>query len=386
MALPDLSVRLASRGRGLPVCAADDELRRHARLFDAHPELREALDALPDMVVVLNGRRQIVFANRWLLDQLSMKLDAVLGARAGEVLGCIHAWTDGTEGCGTTEACQACGALKSVRACEFGNADTHDARMLQIGNGTALDLRASSSPLNLGGESFTLLVLKDIAHENRRQALERLFFHDMLNTTASIMGYAELLSRIRREEVPEMGRLIARLVAELAGEIRAQRDLMLAERDDLKVQCEPVSSARMLAEAVEACRSHETAATTARLDPALSDVSFRSDRLLLARVLTNLIKNALEASPPGRDVTVGCTQSCGWVEFWVHNEGSMPRDVQLQVFQRSFSTKGPGRGLGTYSIKLLTERYLGGTVSFTSDQNAGTRFAARYPLSSPGCG
>jgi sensor histidine kinase regulating citrate/malate metabolism len=58
----------------------------------------------------------------------------------------------------------------------------------------------------------------------------------------------------------------------------------------------------------------------------------------------------------------------------------MPRSVQLQVFNRSFSTKGAGRGLGTYSMKLLTERFLGGRVWFTSTREAGTTFYASYPL------
>jgi signal transduction histidine kinase len=57
----------------------------------------------------------------------------------------------------------------------------------------------------------------------------------------------------------------------------------------------------------------------------------------------------------------------------------MPRDVQLQVFQRFFSTKGAGRGLGTYSIRLLTERYLKGNVSFTSSPEEGTTFRVCYP-------
>ncbi|MCP4426270.1 MAG: ATP-binding protein, partial [Chloroflexi bacterium] len=58
----------------------------------------------------------------------------------------------------------------------------------------------------------------------------------------------------------------------------------------------------------------------------------------------------------------------------------MPRDVQLQVFQRSFSTKGSGRGLGTYSMKLLSERYLDGRVSFQSSLAEGTIFIGMYPL------
>ncbi|MGO9255131.1 MAG: hypothetical protein ACLQU1_02335 [Bryobacteraceae bacterium] len=58
----------------------------------------------------------------------------------------------------------------------------------------------------------------------------------------------------------------------------------------------------------------------------------------------------------------------------------MPAKVRLQVFQRSFSTKGMGRGLGTYSIKFLTERYLQGQVSFGSVEGEGTTFMACYPL------
>jgi sensor histidine kinase regulating citrate/malate metabolism len=64
----------------------------------------------------------------------------------------------------------------------------------------------------------------------------------------------------------------------------------------------------------------------------------------------------------------------------VHNDAPIPREVRLQIFQRAFSTKGPGRGLGTYSMKLLSQRYLGGDVSFTSSEEGGTTFKARYPL------
>ncbi|MBM3132840.1 MAG: ATP-binding protein, partial [Chloroflexi bacterium] len=69
----------------------------------------------------------------------------------------------------------------------------------------------------------------------------------------------------------------------------------------------------------------------------------------------------------------------GGVRFWVHNPTFMPREAQLQVFNRSFSTKGQGRGLGTYSMKLLTERYLKGKIGFDSSETGGTTFWAWYP-------
>lgn len=57
-------------------------------------------------------------------------------------------------------------------------------------------------------------------------------------------------------------------------------------------------------------------------------------------------------------------------------------EVQLQLFQRSFSTKGQsGRGIGTYSMKLLSERYLGGKVEFTSREPEGTVFTLTIPKS-----
>jgi signal transduction histidine kinase len=110
-------------------------------------------------------------------------------------------------------------------------------------------------------------------------------------------------------------------------------------------------------------------------------VDFVSDQNLLKRVIGNMAKNALEASKPGDSITLGCRREDGRICFYVHNPGYMQKSVQLQVFQRSFSTKGVGRGLGTYSIKLLTTRYLGGEVHFDTSPEKGTTFTVSIPPS-----
>ena len=108
-----------------------------------------------------------------------------------------------------------------------------------------------------------------------------------------------------------------------------------------------------------------------------------TDKLLLKRVLGNLVKNGLEASEEGQEVTLGF-QNYGSAVFRVHNETVMPKLVRLRVFRRSFSTKSPvGRGIGTYSAKLITERYLGGSLSFSSSQEQGTTFAVMLPIQNP---
>jgi hypothetical protein len=105
-----------------------------------------------------------------------------------------------------------------------------------------------------------------------------------------------------------------------------------------------------------------------------------TDPALLGRVLMNLLKNALEATPDGGEVRVDCRVTADRVEFSVWNAGAIPQAAHSQIFQRSFSTKGPGRGTGTYSVRLFTEAYLKGSVSFTSNSQDGTTFTVSIPL------
>jgi len=110
------------------------------------------------------------------------------------------------------------------------------------------------------------------------------------------------------------------------------------------------------------------------------DGTIQTDRRLLRRVLSNMLKNGLEATAPGQTVALNCTERGDSAVFTVHNREVMPADVQLQIFQRSFSTKGEaGRGIGTYSIKLLGQQYLGGKVEFTSREPEGTAFVLTVP-------
>lgn len=105
-----------------------------------------------------------------------------------------------------------------------------------------------------------------------------------------------------------------------------------------------------------------------------------SDPTLLGRILINMAKNACEASLTGGTVTVSYIVTDEQITFKVHNETAMPKKVQLQVFKRSFSTKGTGRGIGTYSMKLFTEQYLQGKIGFDTSAEEGTTFYAVFPL------
>eukprot|EP01022_Parablepharisma_sp_SALTPOND_P006579 TRINITY_DN126681_c0_g1_i1.p1 TRINITY_DN126681_c0_g1~~TRINITY_DN126681_c0_g1_i1.p1 ORF type:complete len:114 (+),score=3.38 TRINITY_DN126681_c0_g1_i1:33-344(+) len=92
-----------------------------------------------------------------------------------------------------------------------------------------------------------------------------------------------------------------------------------------------------------------------------------------------MIKNAIEMNVPHDTITLSCKESENQIELSVHNNSIVPDKVKDQLFKRFYSTKGKGRGLGTYSMKLLGEKYLKGKVSFTSGEEIGTTFYIQLP-------
>jgi signal transduction histidine kinase len=223
----------------------------------------------------------------------------------------------------------------------------------------------------------------DISHEKRRRVLERIFFHDVLNTAGGVRGLAGLIADSSPTDIPELARLLGLSSDQLVDEILSQRDLAAIESGEFRPHPIKCSLRTFLNTTARLCATHEAAkGRTIVVEPGAPTDAIVTDRSLLMRVMGNMIKNALEAEPAGAVIRVGADRTAdgGWA-LWVRNATVIPRTVQLQVFQRSFSTKGEGRGLGTYSMKLLTERFLKGKASFTSTEEAGTEFRITIPSS-----
>ena len=343
--------------------------------------MRVMLDTTPNMILVLNKWRQIVFANQAASGAVGKTFeDFLCGLRPGEALGCINAGK-GPGGCGTSEFCRVCGAVNAIMVALRGGSDVRECRIVRDASVDALDLRVWATPLALDDEPYTALAVVDISDEKRRAALERIFFHDVMNTAVGLRGFADLLEEASPEDMEEFRSTICDLSERLIGEIEAQRELSLAERGEVSVEATDFDAAVMIEAIVRAYEKHDVARDRSLvMDASTEHVTIRSDERLLGRVVGNMVKNALESTEPGGTVSVGCREENGRFLLWVHNPAVMPRNVQLQLFQRSFSTKGTGRGLGTYSMRLISERYLGGKVTFTSAEGEGTTFRAVYPL------
>ncbi|QAZ66483.1 sensor histidine kinase [Solidesulfovibrio carbinolicus] len=365
--------------------ACPEDIDRQFAVLSQHA-IPLVLNAMPIIAMVLNRQRQVVHGNRKFADVLGIAdIREALGKRPGEAFRCVHA-DEHPGGCGTSEFCAHCGAVRSIL---LGLAGTDNVQECAINRDTgsgieALDLRVSSASVHLDAEPYLIFSINDVSHEKRRRTLERLFFHDMLNTVGGVQGLLEFLAEEVPEELQSDARLIHRAVSQLTDEIIYQKQLLAAETNELETNCTPLRSDDIL-DVVAATFQGGEQARDRRIvvENACSEVVFHSDPVLLRRVVGNMVKNALEATPAGGEIRLGSRALADAVEFSVQNAGVIPRSVQMRIFSRSFSTKGVGRGLGTYSIKLLTERYLGGRADFVSTREDGTIFRVRLPLTLP---
>lgn len=242
----------------------------------------------------------------------------------------------------------------------------------------AREFKVKTSILDLKGGKVVIFVFQDISDAKRREVLEQIFFHDIRNLLGGLSGWGQVISQNNPGILAEKLVAVSRMIAQ---EIDGQEMLTRAEKDDLELQSDRLSVRTIFENLEDVFREHPSASGKKLLlvkpDP---DFIFSVDRRILLRVLVNMIKNALEAVFPGETVTVTGASGPSVVRFSVRNPGFIPEEIQKRIFERTFSTKGPrGRGLGTYSMKILGEGALKGRVDFRTGESLGTEFWIEIP-------
>jgi PAS domain-containing protein len=359
---------------------SDEQILMENDLVYSQEFFSKLFGAMNGIGAVINKNRQIVYANNELLSLLGIKtLEPILGKRAGEVLSCIHSEEE-PFGCGTSRSCPYCGAVNTILESQrTGLKSMNEAHISGLVDGKHMswDLNIISTPISFNGDTFYVLVLQDITDEKRRAVLERIFFHDLLNSVGGLNGLLTILKeKDKPEDTADLINLSEEISRNILDEILMQRQIRAAENGELKVRIEKVNSIELLDTAIGKISFHECGKQKSIVkSEEFVNIDFDTDSILLQRVLINLLKNALEATQVNGFVLTGISTNEDIVTFWVKNDQVMTKDVQMQLFQRSFSTKGEGRGLGTYSIRLLTENYLGGRVRFISNETDRTIFS-----------
>ncbi len=111
------------------------------------------------------------------------------------------------------------------------------------------------------------------------------------------------------------------------------------------------------------------------------EILAKFDRTQLIRVITNLVKNAIQALQETENphIVVSVEEEEETVCVSICDNGSgISEENKDKVFEPKFTTKSSGMGLGLAMVKNIVETY-NGTISFVSKQNKGTIFKVRFP-------
>ncbi len=111
------------------------------------------------------------------------------------------------------------------------------------------------------------------------------------------------------------------------------------------------------------------------------EIIAKIDRTQLIRVITNLVKNAIQAIPEVEDpkIVVSVVADVSSIRIIVTDNGiGIDDSLKEKIFEPKFTTKTSGMGLGLGMVKNIVETY-GGTISLTSQLGKGTIFTVNFP-------
>lgn len=239
-------------------------------------------------------------------------------------------------------------------------------------------------------EERTRLHLADLAHMGRLQLAGQLatsLAHELNQPLAAVSLQSEIATHVARTDPARSKEVLAALAeiteqAQRAGAIlRALRALVQkgkSQRQALDVDDLVREVARLIDSQARRARVTLSLRQTNPLLPVFGD------RIQIEQVLLNLLHNSLEAilastSSGPRTVEVETTLVEGAVQVTVRDTGvGLPSDDPEQVFERFYSTKPDGMGVGLAISRSIVEAH-GGRLWATANPDVGATFTFTLP-------
>ncbi|MEO5363136.1 MAG: hybrid sensor histidine kinase/response regulator [Magnetococcus sp. DMHC-8] len=222
-----------------------------------------------------------------------------------------------------------------------------------------------------------------------RDDIERITQHDLKGPLAAVIGFADVVleeADLSDHHVDCLRRAI-RAANRMLEMINRSLDLYKMETGRYLYEPQTFDLCKViqrLCHDLEAtARAHAVQVVVRAADGWMEEGVCRllADQTLCYFMLTNLVKNAIEAAPADTQVTVTVGERDGdFVCIGIHNHGMVPESVQERFFEK-YKTFGKeqGTGLGTYSAQLMA-RAQGGRVSMTTSLAEGTTVLVHLPM------
>lgn len=214
-----------------------------------------------------------------------------------------------------------------------------------------------------------------------RESLVSIVSHDLRNPLNAITLSAMML--MRRDDLDDSAvKTATRIYTSADRALRMIRDLLdlhQARSGGIPLQMRPVDLHATFRQVVEEVRLNYP---DRHVDVIIKgDGTCDADADRLAQVITNIVGNALQHSPPGTTVEADAGGEGDHLVWEVRNEGEpIPVDILPHLFEphRHWRGEHSGLGLGLKIAKAIVDAH-GGTIDVASSMEAGTRVRIVLP-------
>ena len=359
------------------------ELLRQNNLIVKNKLLLQTINGMNIFVIILNKRREIVFMNSELCEALQVGNEEILGIRPGELLRCKYS-NRNELGCGYASECALCEAKNIVmEVIHNGKQVKRDVSIVSNieGDEVTSSFEECASKINIDDEDFYLVAFVDRSSEVDQSNLAKIFYHDVLNSATSVFNVIRLL-KMENEKFREDEDIaqIQGYIQNIIEEIQFQRSISFAEKDDLEIEYKRVDLDKMVRDIIAVMKADQRFNHVhVNYERSYEDLTIDSEPILIRRIINNLLKNAFEANRNHSVVRVTAEIHEENISICVHNDEVIPDEIKRFIYEKGYSSKGKGRGFGTYGSKLLLNKYLNGQITFESNEEKGTRFKLLLP-------
>lgn len=216
-----------------------------------------------------------------------------------------------------------------------------------------------------------------------RSDIQRIIRHDLKTPLNSIIGFPQMMltDESISDEYREYLMIILTSGKNMLNLINASLNMYKLEAGSYKYEMTDVNIISVLNQINTELReirqrkksSINLLCNSEKLKPD-EKIIIETEKSLFSMILTNIIKNALEASPKGSPVTVSIEKGDKLI-ISVHNSGAIPEEIRDKFFEKYVTSgKRNGNGLGTYSARVMANAIEAELYFTTSEQDGTTLF------------
>ncbi len=358
------------------------ELQGLSESFNNVPLIDSILNSVGVSTVILNRSRQIVYANKCYQESIELSLPGMLGVRIGEVIFCQNA-ISAPSSCGTHDNCKACSLASTyIDVWDTGESKSCNFDILN-NNNDQVSSKIYFSRFQYLDEKYIICTFLDTKELQNKKIMENIFLHDIKNNTGILQSSSEFVidsSVDKSDELNTMVNMISRVSTKVLQEINSYQEIISLKDDEISIKKKEFDVVSQMNSLFEELRYYfNDKEIKFDLEHDCNPFLLVTDKILFSSAFMNILKNGIEASSDKCTIKIILKSDDDNVIISVQNDAVIPVEIQRSLFNRITTTKGTGRGYGAFSIKLLIERFLGGAVTFISNEKDKTVMTVKIP-------